>query len=419
MPRPFLKIVAASLRHWSLLLLLPWPLLAQAGEISRLEELRRKHPADAIVLYNLAALRAASGDSAATLELLEAVSRAPGGLDPGVYGGFRFLHGDSRFQQLVARIRAENPPMVRSRTAFTIPERDLHPEGMAWDPVTRSIFSGSFKGKIIRVDAQGAASDFAWVLEPGAPHRVVVGIRVDSARGHLWAAVEDPRAFGEPTLAGSALHQYEIHTGRLLARYAGPGFGALNDVAVAPSGEAFATNSSDGSIWRAVPGQAAMDEFLPAGSVPEANGITFSADGTLLFIAGWHDIARVELRTRALLALPAPPGVTTGNLDGLYYHRGTLVGIQNGVHPGRVVRFRLDAEGRSITGAEVLERYHPLHNGVATGALDGDSFLYFVNTQSRSFHADGTPINPATLSETVIVRLPLDGPAAAGNPRSP
>src|SRR5690606_4917995 len=133
-----------------------------------LEELRRKHPADAIVLYNLAALRAASGDSAATLELLEAVSRAPGGLDPGVYGGFRFLHGDSRVQQLVARIRAEDPPMVRSRTAFTIPERDLHPEGMAWDPVTRSIFSGSFKGKIIRVDAQGAASDFAWVLEPGA-----------------------------------------------------------------------------------------------------------------------------------------------------------------------------------------------------------------------------------------------------------
>ena len=404
MPRSPRRTVAAA----SLLLLPVLPLAAQADDIARLEALRRQDPADAIVLYNLAALRAAAGERAATLDLLDAVSRAPGGLDPGVYRGFQFLQGDPAFQRIVARIRAANPPLVRSRVAFTIAERDLHPEGMAWDPVTRSVFCGSFKGKVIRVDTHGTVSDFAWVLEPGAPHRVVVGIRVDSARGHLWAAVDDPRAFGEPMLGGSALHQYEIATGRLLARHAGPPFGALNDVAVAPSGEAFATNSSDGSIWRAQPGQAAMDEFLPAGSVPEANGITFSADGTLLFIAGWHDITRVELDTRARLPLPAPAGVTTGNMDGLYYHRGTLVGIQNGVHPGRVVRFRLDAAGERIVGAEVLERYHPLHNGVATGALDSDSFLYFLNTQLRSFHADGTPLNPATLSETVIARLPLD-----------
>ncbi len=403
MPRLIRRAVAASC-----LLLLSLPLAAQEDEIARLEAHRREHPADAVVLYNLAALRAAAGERAPTLELLDAMSRAPGGLDPGVYRGFQFLHGDSAFQRIVARIRQAHPPLVRSHVAFTIAERDLHPEGMAWDPVTRSVFCGSFKGKIIRVDAHGRASDFAWVLEPGAPHRVVVGIRVDSARGHLWAAVDDPRAFGAPTLGGSALHQYEVATGRLLARYAGPPFGALNDVAVAPSGEALATNSSDGSIWRARPGQAAMEEFLPAGAVPEANGITISADGTALFIAGWHDITRVELRTRARLTLPTPAGVVTGNIDGLYYHRGTLVGIQNGVHPGRVVRFRLDAEGRRIVGAEILERYHPMHNGVATGAIEGKSLLYLANTQSRSFHPDGTPVDPAALTETIIVRLPLD-----------
>lgn len=53
------------------------------------------------------------------------------------------------------RIRSANPPIVRSRLAFTIAERDLQPEGIAFDARSRSVFAGSFKGKIVRVDQAG------------------------------------------------------------------------------------------------------------------------------------------------------------------------------------------------------------------------------------------------------------------------
>ena len=101
-------------------------------------------------------------------------------------------------------------------------------------------------------------------------------------------------------------------------------------------------------------------------------------------------------------------GFQAGSFDGLLWHRGGLVGIQNGVHPGRVVRLRLDRARARITAAEVLERYHPRFNGVTTAALDGDSLLYFANTQSRSFGPDGTPKPGVVLEDIVILRLRLE-----------
>ena len=398
----------------------PAPLPAQGLDQPHLEALRARDLDDAVVLFNLAAQHAAQGHRAETLALLAAVARAPGGLDPGFYRGFFFLHGDTAFTRIVAGIRAAHPPLVRGTPAFRIRERDLQPEGLAYDPGSRALFAGSFKGKIVRIDATGGVTDFVAQVVPGE-RRVVVGLRVDAARRHLWAVVDDPRAFGDPAVGGAALHQYALQDGRLLARHAGPPTGALNDVALLPDGTACATGTSDGSVWCLAPGRAALAPLVPAGSIPEANGIAAAPDGRAFYVAGWHDIHRVEYPSGRVHILPAPAGVPTGSLDGLYWYRGGLVGIQNGIHPGRVLWLPLDPAGERIVGAEVLERYHPGFNGMTTGAIDGDTFLYFANTQSRAFRPDGTPIDPAALADIVILRLPLP-PAGAGpttTPRAP
>lgn len=371
--------------------------------LARLEAMRARAPRDAVVLYELAVLHAAAGRQHDALQLLDTVSRAPGALDPSFHRRFFPYHGDSEWQRTIERIRAANPPIVRSTPAFTITERDLHPEGIAFDSVSRSLFVGSFKGKIVRIDSAGRTTDFAFASRPESA-RVVVGVRVDAARRHLWAAVADPRAFGDTTIDGGGLEQFDIGTGRVIASHRGAK-GAFNDVVIAPNGDAFATNTVDGSIWRVRGG--AFSAFLPPGSVREANGIAVSPDGRWLFAAGWHDIIRIDVRTRAIRPLGAPDGVVTGSFDGLYWYDGGLVGIQNGIHPGRVVRLDLDATHARITSAQVLEQYHPQFNGMTTAALDGDTLLYLLNTQSRSFNPDGTVRPGAVLQDIIITRLPL------------
>ena len=69
-------------------------LVAQSSDIARLEALRKQDPADAVVLYNLAAEYASAGRQSEVLPLLQKMPVALGGLDPSVYRGFVFLHGN-------------------------------------------------------------------------------------------------------------------------------------------------------------------------------------------------------------------------------------------------------------------------------------------------------------------------------------
>lgn len=378
---------------------------AQATTRAALEARQREAPADAVVLLRLAALEAAADNREGALRLLEAVSRAPGDLDPSFHRSFWPLHGNPRYEAIVERIRAAQPPIVRSRPAFSIPERDLHPEGIAFDPLSRATFLGSFKGKVVRVDSLGVPSDFVRLPAEGS-QRVIVGIRVDATRRHLWATVADVRAFGDPTVRGASLHQYDLATGQLLARH-GPVEGAFNDLVIAPNGDAYATNTTEGSLWVVAQRDGTLRRFTAPGSVPEANGIAVDPDGRRLFVGSWHDILTVGIGDGLVRVLPSDTPLVTASFDGLYWYADGLVGIQNGLHPGRVVRLQLDPTGARITGAEVLERYHPQFAGMTTAALDGDTLLYIVNTQSRRFLPDGSVRPGERLDPILVVRLPL------------
>ena len=65
------------------------------------------------------------------------------------------------------------------------------------------------------------------------------------------------------------------------------------------------------------------------------------------------------------------------------------MGIQNGVHPGRVVRFHLAPDLTRIERSEILEAYAPWMESPTTGALEEDSLLYLANPQLRRWRGPG------------------------------
>src|SRR5687767_6929451 len=75
----------------------------------------------------------------------------------------------------------DDSPLVRGTVAFTLADRALIPESVAYDPVDRAFYVGSmYKRKIIRIGADGSVSDF---LPPGRDGIWgVLGIKVDSVR---------------------------------------------------------------------------------------------------------------------------------------------------------------------------------------------------------------------------------------------
>ena len=321
------------------------------------------------------------------------------------------------FKRVESQMHARTAPLLRSETAFLL-EKDLIPENIAFDPDTKAFFVGSmYKAKIIRIAPDGAITDFV----PSRRHGLlsVLGMKIDTTRRELWAAAGNfgnrpPMEVDDPATRGQgALYRFSLADGRLIGKYPAPGGSAqnpmsFNDLVVAPNGDVYATGGP--AIWRLKSGNDSPERFI---EMPDAffNGIAMTSDGKTLFgAAHLQGVLRIDVATKTHTFIDVPHGVTLAGIDGLYVHDGSLVAVQNGIDPMRVVRAWLDPEMKRVTRFEVLEQAHPLSDFPLTGTIVGDHLYYVARSQLRAF--DDMKIWPMEkLKETVILKLPLDVPA--------
>ena len=320
------------------------------------------------------------------------------------------------FQQVRRRFEENVSPLARGEVAFRLGERDLFPESVAYDPVRRAFYvGGMYRRKIVKVDAAGAVSDFVPSGRDGLWS--VLGIKVDAQRRELWAnacnlgrgpAMADP----EPATEGrTAVFRYDLEPGRLVRRYDGPQEPrplCFNDLDLTASGDVYVSAGGDG-IFRVDRARDALELFTPATGL-FVNGLALSADGRNLYLAAHaRGVMVLDLVTRGLQPLGMPEGATLNGIDGLYVHRGSLVGVQNALRHGpmRVVQAFLDPAGHRATCVATLDRNHPLHDIPTTGVVVGDTLHYVATSQLASFEADGRPLPWARLKENVILKVPL------------
>src|SRR5439155_20781081 len=90
-------------------------------------------------------------------------------------------------------------------------------------------------------------------------------------------------------------------------------------------------------------------------------GVAPDPGGSVLYVADYsHGLLHVDLATHIVTRLDDAPHLTSLGCDGIAWDRGAIVAVQNGVSPPRVMRFVLDAAGRRIVRAELLDRNLPI-----------------------------------------------------------
>jgi hypothetical protein len=383
--------------------------LATAQEIQTLELFLKVWPDDPSAQFNLALDYATIGLREQAIRLLQKIAEAHTGLDPAgrAQRGFRSISEDPRFKAVVAQVRKENPPVVGSTPAFVIHEKDLGPEGIAYDPVDKKFYVSSLnKKKIVFVNADGSVKVYKSSGRGGLGQ--TLGMKVAAKRRILWVVSDSFDA--KPPESPGGVFQYDLKTGALgfkhLLPAGAPGF--LTDVALTTTGDAFTTNTRTGEVFRLSPERDGLELFLPAGSVGQANGIAVSPDDKILFVAGWIGVARVDIASKQFKLLAKPRNITDAGLDGMYLYKGSLVGIQNpDLHPGRVVRYFLNSSWDTIERAEVLDSYNPLFDIPTTATIVGDELVFMANTQLEKFLLPGSNPQPEDLQDIQIVKLKM------------
>ena len=294
---------------------------------------------------------------------------------------------------------------------YVLPGDNVFPEGIASQPDGRFFYVGSTtSGAVYRGDV--AAGTVEVFLPGGADNRTDVrGMKVDN-RGRLY-------------LAGGAtarLFVYDLATKRLLAGFATgltPSF--VNDVAIAPNGDAYFTDSNSPAIYRVAADVAAPNAFerwidltgspIVYGQGFNLNGIAASADGRYLVTvqSNTGKLFRIEVATKWVTEIDLG-GQTLMGGDGILLDGQTLWVMRNAANT--LVTLRLAPD---LASATVLANYtDPEFDFPTTFARAGDRLLV-VNSQLNKRTANQPPALPfVVLSIAVPGAAPMPGLPSTG-----
>ena len=356
------------------------------------------------LMHQLARAYSLNGMTAEASKLLGELADLGLGADGLEHEDFGRLRAAAGWAELNKRLGAARAPFVRGRTAFRIPEPDLLPEGIAYDPLRRTFYLGSiFKSKIVALDRMGRRRDFKASGEDGLAS--VLGMRVDARRRLLWVC-------SNTSDGAASVYKYGLDTGRLEGKYTldeRPTRRQFNDIALGRRGDAYVTDSLGAAVY-VIPAGAdkprPLARFEP-GVYP--NGVALSADERLLYVANAAGISIVDIAARTVAELAGAEGVATTGADGLYLYRGSLVAVQNAnPAPDRVVRLLLSADGRRVERARVLESNRPDYALPTTGVVVGDELFYVANTQIDRMGTGGQLRPGAELRDLILLRLKLN-----------
>ena len=378
------------------------------------ERLRRAStawPAQPAYLTAYAAVSARLLDTAETVRALALLADYGLAADLAADSDFAALREAPALQPVRARFAANLAPLPSSSVAATLAEPDFWPEGISHDPGAGVWYLASVRHrKVTRVARDGSARDL--VGEAQDSLWAVLGVRADPARGTLWvttAAIPQMAGYSPADSGRSALVAFDLATGRRKARYELPGRNhLLGDLVVAGNGDVYATDSQDPAIWLVRRGADRAEEFLRHPLFRSLQGPAIDPAGRILYVADYsHGVLAVDLATRSVRALAAPPGSTVLGIDGLSWHAGALIAVQNGFTPPRILRLRLAPGGGAIAAVELLDRHLPQAAEPTIGTVWGDRFYYVANSQWEEYDGAGRLRPGIRLEPPVILELRL------------
>lgn len=366
---------------------------------------RPNHPR---LIYNRAIAYALNGQKDHALASLERLTKMGLAFPFDRNEDLRELQSEPGFKAVVDAATANLKPLNASVRTLQLSDKSMIAESVAFDPRTKTFYVGSIhKRKIVRVDAKGTEVEFSNASDGLF---AVLGMKVDAARGVLWAAtsaIPQMSGFTEADKGRSGIFKYDLRTRKLLKKYLLPGGEQhmLGDLWIDKAGTVYATDSVSPNIFRIDAAKDDIELFITSDMFASLQGITGGVKPNEIFVADYaKGIFRIDLASKAISQLKPDADVTVLGIDGLYFYRGGLIAIQNGITPNRVALLTLD--GDIVKTGKVLEANHPDLLEPTLGVLDGDEFYFIANSQWPLVN-EKAELQTEKLREPVILKLTL------------
>jgi len=369
-------------------------------QIAAVQKLQHTLPDRGAALYFLAAAKQHLRETREALALLKECIALQEGFDPSGEPAFLELKSTKEFTALIETVHRDFPAIAQAREAFRTTEKDLVPEGLAYDP-RRNVFylSSLNRRKIVEIGRDGNISDF--VAADRFDLLPVLGIRLSPSDGTVWA--------DSFTDSGHTELLHFDATGKLLGRFKPQGSAkhGFNDLVIRKNGEVITTDSLANAVLRFDPAARTFTPVPVHRPLFYPNGIALSEDDHTLYVADNLGVVRVDLAGGESRDVDPGTRSTLAGIDGLYWHKGGLIGIQNGIGSPRIAAFHLSSDGLRVTRTTVLENRSNFCILPTTGAIRGSDLFFIANSQIDNMNND--KVMDVTRLEVIrigVLRLP-------------
>ena len=319
-------------------------------------------------------------------------------------------------------LKANLQPTGTGELAFELPANGGLWEGIAHrDATGETYFSDLHHAVIVSRDENGSIRRFARMPSPGFG---CGGLAIDESHGLLWAsspAMPEVAGFEDALAGRSELVAFSLTDGSVSHVVSIP-FEAekqntLVDLTVAPDGTVYAADSTSPVVWAVAPRSREATRFVTIDSPGERHslqGTAVTPDGRWLFVAdystGIHAVSTTN-RQSSLLTLPNGPGTTLLGIDGLALRGNTLIGLQNGVRPARVLSFSIKYNSRrdvapTLADWSIAAAAHSTLTDPTLATAGADAFLVIGNAGWSHFGPNAAP--DSDVRSVPIVRIPFD-----------
>jgi hypothetical protein len=136
-------------------------------------------------------------------------------------------------------------------------------------------------------------------------------------------------------------------------------------------------------------------------AICRGNGKVFVPD----YVRG---IAAFDLETGTVHWLATLDRYALDGVDGLYCQGSSLIAVQNGISPQRVIRFTLDGSQSNITGETVIERATSTLGVPTHGVFVDHEFFYIANSGWNNVDEHGAPIPALPMTQALVMSTQMD-----------
>ena len=387
------------------------------------------------------ALRMASvethlGNKAAALQWMERYAAMGLTYDLAGDDDLKPLLSEGGWKKIAAEMEHNTAPVMHAGLVCTLPIADLMPEDLTFDKTSGAFIVSSIQHhSLYRVSLpKGSNKDCELrelPLEAQAKRWPVLAVSFDPVRKLVWmtsSAMPGFSGFPKEDDGRAALLAVDPRDAKGIRRFdmQSDAPAVLGDMSVSADGTVYVSDSIGGGVYR-VPGTMDKTSLDKAKLEKIADGLfspqtpVLAADGKRVFVSEYPlGIAIIDLTGAGRVTeLRHPANVAVTGLDGMYLVGDSLIGIQNGTEPERIMRFRLNHAQTEIESAEVIEQSTP-RLGEPTHAVAVDGWVYVsANVGWNKVDDHGNLKEGASFTQPVLLRFPVDGPERLPDKNAP